>query len=731
MAYLAPFLAFVLFVVAAFTFWFHYSVHNQIIQNIAQTAQTNTDIAAANLDHLISGMATQARMLGSVEELRPAPFIKDHYGAHDMLAKLYYKALGYDSIAFVYRDTDWVLTSSGTCLQDVYLDFPGREQLIDDLFSSREKRLINTKTYGASGNWSLLYALPLPIATYRPHYYLLFSFSPATIVNLLYLDEFYASDTTPIMAMYDADGQCIWNNCKNYSSFEASLTPHISEGTDASSLTLDGKQYLLTKASVQNGFLTLVSLAPMIGMYSDTLRTALVMMLACIGAIILFGSFTLYRCYVRCYKPVEQALSKYRVSLGPEDEKTEFEILSLFSSQNYNEYAARSGQLDISKAHLQSMFVLAAIKRQFPDEEELIRLQRNLDISFPHPYYFVCCFLFNAALSSSEQQQVISLLRSADPPCAIGYYSMMPDAQTLIGIINVPGAEKSAQQAYLDHVQALPPLAGATTIAIGNCYSSLISIGKSYLESCSAMDYRLINGRNSLLFYSELAENNPNLAEYPTQLMQMYPRILHTWDVEAIRAHLNKIQHYLSTHSISLQLVKCICYELLNGFLNEVRTLDASSPDGLNSIGDVFSIVEFDSIKELIEEIHVLTQRICEYMNRFQDDRIHLFQKQCMEYMQQNIGNSQFTLESLADQFGITPQTLRSRFKQVTGTTLIETMKKLRLQRACLLLETTELGISQIMAEVGYIDASSFSRTFKKETGLTPGEYRNRQLTRT
>ena len=50
---------------------------------------------------------------------------------------------------------------------------------------------------------------------------------------------------------------------------------------------------------------------------------------------------------------------------------------------------------------------------------------------------------------------------------------------------------------------------------------------------------------------------------------------------------------------------------------------------------------------------------------------------------------------------------------------------KLRIDRACELLVTTDLPIGEIQSYIGYQDAKAFYRAFKRYVGLTPTEYRN------
>jgi transcriptional regulator GlxA family with amidase domain len=69
---------------------------------------------------------------------------------------------------------------------------------------------------------------------------------------------------------------------------------------------------------------------------------------------------------------------------------------------------------------------------------------------------------------------------------------------------------------------------------------------------------------------------------------------------------------------------------------------------------------------------------------------------------------------------------LNRRFKSACDTTPWQYLQSLRIEQARKLLETTNTPLEKIVNAVGYEDMSSFTRLFKKMTGLSPSQYRSK-----
>lgn len=85
-----------------------------------------------------------------------------------------------------------------------------------------------------------------------------------------------------------------------------------------------------------------------------------------------------------------------------------------------------------------------------------------------------------------------------------------------------------------------------------------------------------------------------------------------------------------------------------------------------------------------------------------------------------------YNLQEVAQSATVSPRTITRYFHEVLGMSPLSYLQKIRIQRAKHLLEITMLDVPSIVEQCGYRDTSSFCRLFKKETGLTPLQFRRR-----
>lgn len=95
-----------------------------------------------------------------------------------------------------------------------------------------------------------------------------------------------------------------------------------------------------------------------------------------------------------------------------------------------------------------------------------------------------------------------------------------------------------------------------------------------------------------------------------------------------------------------------------------------------------------------------------------------------LKHLHLNI-ESEISLEKLAEDLNLSASYISSCFKKQMGISIMKYAKKIRIDRAKVLLTTTDVSILDLSVSLGFYDQSHFSKTFKKFTGVSPSKYRN------
>lgn len=113
-----------------------------------------------------------------------------------------------------------------------------------------------------------------------------------------------------------------------------------------------------------------------------------------------------------------------------------------------------------------------------------------------------------------------------------------------------------------------------------------------------------------------------------------------------------------------------------------------------------------------------------EEKNKFTSDDDEIF-SEISEYLNEHI-NESLSLDTLTGEFNINRNKLNNIFVSKTSKTCLNYLMDLRIDMAKIILSNTEIPIGEVSFRVGYPDSNYFTKIFKKQTGLTPSEYRKK-----
>lgn len=172
--------------------------------------------------------------------------------------------------------------------------------------------------------------------------------------------------------------------------------------------------------------------------------------------------------------------------------------------------------------------------------------------------------------------------------------------------------------------------------------------------------------------------------------------------------------------------IKQISVDILNVIMR--TSVNPSKPN-------LEKIVEYTTLIgkcHTLSEIKMLFENICKHINLHTE--IHEAEnpgaviqesaiQEVMEYIKENY-NKDLSLEYFAEKYNISVGHFSRCFKNYSGYKYVDYVNHCRLDRAKILLIETDMLISEISEEVGYIGKNTFNATFKRYEGITPGRYR-------
>jgi AraC-like DNA-binding protein len=98
--------------------------------------------------------------------------------------------------------------------------------------------------------------------------------------------------------------------------------------------------------------------------------------------------------------------------------------------------------------------------------------------------------------------------------------------------------------------------------------------------------------------------------------------------------------------------------------------------------------------------------------------------KNIEQYVMQNMSRGQISLEEMSSAMGMGRVPFFHRVRSITNKTPAELVRDMRLKHACILLKRTNINMSELATNIGFMTAENFISIFKEKFGMTPLEYR-------
>jgi two-component system response regulator YesN len=265
-------------------------------------------------------------------------------------------------------------------------------------------------------------------------------------------------------------------------------------------------------------------------------------------------------------------------------------------------------------------------------------------------------------------------------------------------------------------------------VGIGPPVGRIGEVARSYSIALKIADYGIAHGLLQIADESILPEGNGGFD--PSGLLNIDGDMLLTRLKYASKDDIDPlIREYAQNLGENFTENHMLVYFILG----EIIVAASKIVEALN--GELKTIAPFsldqEALRELtlsreafFERIRALLSAVIEYRDAHTGGRFQSVIVKAREYIDRNFAEGDISLYSTASHVGISPNHLSTVFAQETGENFIEYLTRIRLEKARQLLRTTGMKSADIAGETGFNDPHYFSYIFKKNTGLSPKEYR-------
>lgn len=250
---------------------------------------------------------------------------------------------------------------------------------------------------------------------------------------------------------------------------------------------------------------------------------------------------------------------------------------------------------------------------------------------------------------------------------------------------------------------------------IGRNTDSLTNVWESYQQAVESISY---TSKNYFFFPYEFIKKDSNAFYYPPELSTKLIHFITTGNTSQVLELFNLIhQENIEERSLPINLLKFLLSDIRNTLLKARFALPSGiSAEVTAQLDEHFN--EHATFK-LCEDI-ALT--LCKLFAVESEDTnlVTAIEK----YIEKNFMDPSMGLNKISDEFQISESYFSHMFKEKTGVNFSTYLENIRMSEAARMIKETDISLNELYISVGYNNANTFRRAFKKIYGVTPSSMR-------
>lgn len=439
--------------------------------------------------------------------------------------------------------------------------------------------------------------------------------------------------------------------------------------------------------------------------------------LLAIVIILLIASFTIFLLQKVNYAPMRRLRDKAKeispVGTSADELATISNALDFLSEQNNS----LSSKLEGSLTAVKNERLHRLLGGDYAEKEDFNLDCSELDLHLENPLFHVGIIMLHSYNSSMPDLDTLAQeIKKHLNVSYLYYYLNYLHPNQIVVLLNLPERSSNVNRMYQDVQTYLTKKHGIlATIGTGSLVSSTDRIAQSYMEAVSALDYRFVKGNGTLIEFREVLGPERANVVYPHQEFETLRNALLTQNEQNIRMAIQNIIQFMDQQKLPLYLARSICFDLIH-LVNEHSQIRKNAASG--------SPLELTGM-ETAQEITLMLRTWSETLIHLTASSVkQVVLNDVLGFLDDNCLRCDFSVYEAALHFDMTLPAFSKYFKDNFGQNVMDYTIHMRIEKAKELLKETNLPLKVIAEQVGYYNMSSFTRRFKLNQGITPGDYR-------
>ena len=427
--------------------------------------------------------------------------------------------------------------------------------------------------------------------------------------------------------------------------------------------------------------------------------------------------------------------------LQPDLAINEVEFINRMISKIDQENATYNKLIATQNIQLKSNYLSRLLRGSF-DEVQAIGtgiIEAN-DIQFLSDYFAVTLFMvedytdfFEEGISMNEEEKIrmvrYAIKNVAEEMAGMqgnrGYVAEMEEIPTMI-ISFAPGRIeqseiqlKSLCKRFKEFMES--QLGITVTVSMSHVHKSLYGISIAYKETMNAMEYKFVLGEGTMISPDDVDEKINTYYLYTNEREQALTQYIKTGNQQQAEALLQKIFEEIDQQVFGMLNVRCLYFDILATLL-KVKNDMGGKELAIDDQELAEEMLSQKSVEAVREGILKMSAALCQSYEQSQSE---LLESRVFRILKEYYMDPELSITYIANKLRMNHTYLSNVFKAQVGVGLLEYINRFRIKMACDMLQNTDDNIETIAKKVGYINASTFSRIFKKYTGITATQYRS------